>query len=129
LADRQGLLVGRRLSVVQHKGSIVLDWLERRDRAEADLSRLKEALVASGNWKPQTLFPERFEPEVIESPEVLDVETDQGKLGVDYSAVEWKFGSEAEDEYKTLMAEVGKLTQGRITGDQVAARGPDEGWR
>lgn len=130
MADRQGLLTGRHLSRVQHNAGVVLDWIDRRDREKHALIRLKEALVSSGNWIPEKLFPDRFVPEVVEMPENLDVDlAGGGKAAVDYTDVEWKFGSSAEEEYEELMAQIATLTQGSVTGDQVATRGKDEGWR
>lgn len=109
---------------MQHNAGVVLDWMERRDREEAALTRLKEALVSSGNWKPDVLFPDRFAPEETTDLSQLDVEG----VEVDYSGVEWKFGSEAVDEYQALMNQINSLTQGTISGEQLA-RGADDGWR
>lgn len=108
---------------MQHNAGVVLDWIERRDREAAALVRLKEALVSSGNWKPDVLFPDRFLQEETTDLSRLDEEG----VEVDYSGVEWKFGSEAVDEYQALMDQISSLTKGAISGDQM--RDPDEGWR
>lgn len=129
MADRQGLLRGHHLSLVQHNAGVVLDWMERRAKDKQAFIRVKEALVASGNYYAEKLFPDHFAPEVIEMPEDLDVELDDGgKAGVDYTDVEWKMPSNAEDEYRALMAQVAKMSTGTVTGDQVSTRGMSEGW-
>lgn len=121
--------------MVQAKGTIILDWIERMESArrtvQADLLAVKAALVASGDYKPEKLFEDWFPTPTDEDEDSgsLDVETEEGKLGVDYSAVEWKSGSEAIEEYQKLMREIGSLTTGTMSGAEFpSARGADEGW-
>lgn len=137
MAQRQGLLVGRHLSLAQAKASIILDWMERLDSAkrtvETELMQVKAALVASGDFRPEKLFKDYFPAPTGEENDgagSLDVENEQGKLGVDYSEVEWKSGSEAIEEYEDLMRQISGLTSGSVSGTEFRpAAGPDEGWR
>lgn len=135
MAQRQGLLTGRHLSDVQFNALIILDWVDRmtsaKQVAEHELLILKAALTARGDedFRPQNLFKEWFgTPTSEESPDGdLDVENDQGKLGVDYSEVEFK-GSEAIEEYQQLMREIGSLSNGSLSGQELRVSGNDGGW-
>lgn len=120
--------------MVQFKASVILDWsdhLERvRQATESELVRVKAALVSSGEWDPKQLFRDWF-PTPIEgdgdAPESLDVETEEGKLGVDYSEVTWKSGREAQEEYETLMRQIQGFSSGTVNG--TAFRRANGAWR
>jgi hypothetical protein len=136
LAQRQGLLTGRHLSDVQANSITILDWIDRlgsfRRDGEHELLILKAALIARNEperFMPETLFADWFKsPTDDEDPESLDVETQEGKLGVDYSAVDFK-GSEAMDEYQALMRQLGEMTSGSFNGTELRiAGGEDGGW-
>jgi hypothetical protein len=126
LAQRQGLLVGRHLSDVQFNAVTILDWIDRMDTAkksaEAELLTLRAALVsrADDDFRPENLFKDWFPTPTDEvgDDSSLDVETEQGKLGIDYSEVEFK-GREAIEEYEELMRQIGSLTTGSVTGSDV----------
>jgi hypothetical protein len=136
LAQRQGLLTGRHLSMVQAHAVIIMEWVETlRDTkraVEADFLRVKAALIASGDerFRPEKLFKDYFpdDPDVIDMPDSLDVETEEGKLGVDYSEVEWKSGAEAQEEYQELMRQIGGLTSGSVSGADFRPLA-DGGWK
>lgn len=136
MAQRQGLLTGRHLSDVQANSITILDWLDRlggfRRDAERELLIVKAALVARNEperFLPETLFADWFKtPTDDEDPESLDVENEQGKLGVDYSGVQFK-GSEAMAEYHELMRQLGSMTSGSFSGTELRiAGGEDGGW-
>jgi hypothetical protein len=136
LAQRQGLLTGRHLSDVQFNAVIILDWIDRMASAKKDTDRellaLKTALItrADDEWRPESLFKEWVQTPTSEESEdsSLDVENDQGKLGVDYSEVEFK-GSEAIEEYHRLMREIGTLSNGSLSGAELRMTGGgDGGW-
>jgi hypothetical protein len=136
LAQRQGLLTGRHLSDVQANSIVILDWIDRlggfRRDAERELLIVKAALVARNEperFMPETLFADWFKtPTDDEDPESLDVENEQGKLGVDYSGVQFK-GSEAMAEYQELMRQLGSMTSGSFSGTELRiAGGEDGGW-
>lgn len=135
MAQRQGLLTGRHLSDVQFNALIILDWIERlasaKQAAEHELLILKAALTARADedFRPQTLFKGWFGTPTSEEPgsDSLDVENDQGKLGVDYSEVEFK-GSEAIEEYQRLMREIGSQSRGSFSGQELRISGGDGGW-
>lgn len=136
LAQRQGLLCGRHLSPVQFKASVILDWSEHLERVkqatESELLQVKAALVSSGEWKPQELFRDWFPAPTNDEdedgvPKTLDVETEEGKLGVDYSEVTWKSGREAQEEYEALMRQVQGLSSGSVNG--VVLRRANREWR
>lgn len=134
MAQRQGLLTGRHLSDVQANSITILDWIDRLSTIKRDSERelflLKAALVSRNEperFLPETLFADWFKaPTVDEDPESLDVETEQGKLGVDYSGVQFK-GSEAMDEYQALMRQLGAMTSGSFSGTELRTGG-DGGW-
>lgn len=113
---------------MQFQGTIILEYLDRRSRAESDLRRLKESLISSGEWDPQKLMPEAFGEE--ESEELPETDA------LDLREVEWQMPSSAEEEYKALMAELGQASQGVITGEDVILPPPrpesggngDGGW-
>lgn len=133
MAQRQGLLLGRHLSSVQFNAVTILDWMDRlasaKKTAEAELLTLKAALVARGDeaWRPEKLFDEWFPAPTGEEPETLDVENEQGKLGVDYSGVEFK-GSEAKAEYEELMRQIGAAATGQVNGSEMRFASGDGGW-
>jgi hypothetical protein len=135
LAQRQGLLVGRHISMVQANGIVILDWIERletsRHHADDEIFRFKTALLSLGDerWTPEMLFKDYFPAPIDEDdvPDSLDVETEAGKLGVDYSEVEWKSGSEAIDEFQELMKGIGSLSTGTLSGSSFAGRSKG-GW-
>lgn len=115
---------------MQHKGSIILDYLEQlslrkqsHEQAQRDLRRVKEAIVASGRGDLETLFPEYFKPDVVED----DTPIAEGTL-IDYSAVEWKSPSDARDEYESLMEQVRSMSKGSFDAGSVTVD-PDAGWR
>lgn len=125
LAQRQGLLAGRHLSLVQAKGSIIMEWAEQlataRRNTKADLLRVQAALVASGDWEPKKVFADYFPKEDLDldMPENLDVEAADGsKLGVDYSEVEWQSGDNAREEYEELMRQISATSQGSMSGNE-----------
>lgn len=135
MAQRQGLLTGRHLSSVQFNAVTILDWIDRlavakRD-AESELLTLKAALIArhDDDWRPEELFKDRFGTPTSEESEggSLDVENDQGKLGVDYSEVEFK-GSEAIEEYQELMRQISSVSNGSVSGSEFTFTGNDGGW-
>lgn len=135
MAQRQGLLTGRHLSDVQFNAVIILDWVDRMATLKRDNDRelliLKAALTARADddFRPEDLFKDRFRTPTSEEPEdgSLDVENEQGKLGVDYSAVEFK-GSEAIEEYHRLMREIGSQSSGTFAGSELRMTGSDGGW-
>jgi hypothetical protein len=135
LAQRQGLLQGRHLSDVQFNAVIILDWVDRmaaiKRTDERELLIVKAALVARADddFRPETLFKDRFPAPTSEESEdgSLDVENDQGKLGIDYSEVEFK-GSEAIEEYHRLMREIGSQSDGVFSGTELRVAGTDGGW-
>lgn len=121
MADRQGLLIGRHLSPVQFKGTIILEYLAQREKATENVDSIKRSLLSSG--KPiddeqvdrlQRMFPDLFPAREMSEDEELP-ESGQG----DYSEVEWKGPSDAASEYQELMAEIAALNQGTMTGDEV----------
>lgn len=135
MAQRQGLLTGRHLSDIQYNALIVLDWIDRmatvKRNNDRELLIVKAALVARADddFRPEDLFKDRFRTPTSEESEdgSLDVETEQGKLGVDYSAVEFK-GSEAIEEYHRLMREIGSQSSGTFAGSELRMAGGDGGW-
>lgn len=135
MAQRQGLLTGRHLSDIQCNAVIILDWIDRMATLKRDNDRelliLKAALTARADddFRPEALFKDRFRTPTSEESEdgSLDVENDQGKLGVDYSAVEFK-GSEAIEEYHRLMREIGSQSSGSFSGTELRIVGTDGGW-
>ena len=135
MAQRQGLLTGRHLSDVQFNALIILDWIDRMATVKRDNDRelllLKTALIARADddFRPEALFKDRFRGPTSEEPEgdSLDVENEQGKLGIDYSAVEFK-GSEAIEEYHQLMREIGSQNSGMFSGSELRIAGGDGGW-
>jgi hypothetical protein len=120
LAQRQGLLVGRHLSVAQYKATIILEFADQIDRkiekAETDFRRFREAVVAAGHPKRDLLFPEFF-PKKKEAEDVSE----------DYADVEWKSPSNAKEEYEALMAKVMANSHGSFGGNQFM--NADDGWR
>lgn len=135
MAQRQGLLTGRHLSDIQFNALIILDWIDRMATVKQDNDRelliLKAALIARADdeFRPRDLFKDRFRTPTSEESEEgsLDVENDQGKLGVDYSDVEFK-GSEAIEEYHRLMREIGTQSNGSFSGTELRIAGGDGGW-
>lgn len=136
MAQRQGLLTGRHLSDVQANSITILDWIDRLGNIRRDHGRelliVKAALVSRNEperFMPETLFADWFKaPTDDEVPESLDVENEQGKLGVDYSGVQFK-GSEAMAEYQELMRQLGSMSSGSFSGTELRiAGGEDGGW-
>lgn len=135
MAQRQGLLIGRHLSDVQANSIVILDWIDRmatvKQNNDRELLILKAALTARADddFRPEDLFKDRFRAPTSEASEdgSLDVENDQGKLGVDYSDVEFK-GSEAIEEYHRLMREIGSQSSGSFSGTELRIAGGDGGW-
>lgn len=132
MAQRQGLLTGVALSPVQFGAAQILQWTEDLAAGRRTTERVKLALIARNDpgWAPWKLLPERIAAPTGESVDAdetgsLDVETEEGKLGVDYSGVTFK-GSEAIDEFEQLMRQIGNTSSGSFSGAEL--RGPDEGW-
>lgn len=132
LAQRQGLLVGGGLSHVQFTATQILQWAEDLAAGKRTTEQVKLALIARNDpsWVPWDLLPERIAAPTIESVDAdeagsLDVETEEGKLGVDYSGVTFK-GSESIAEFDRLMRQVKHLSGGSLSGTEL--RGPEEGW-
>lgn len=111
--------MGRHLSVVQHKATIILALIDSRDqgiaKAEDDFRRFREAIVASGHSKRELLFPEFFPSKKKED------------VSEDYANVEWKMPSNAKEEYESLMASIAANRNGSFGGDSLTD--PDAGWR
>jgi hypothetical protein len=134
LAQRQGLLVGTGLSYVQFAATQILQWAEDIAAGERTVETIKLALIARNDpmmAQPWELLPERIaaptnEDESVDADTVgsLDVETEEGKLGVDYSGVDFK-GSEAIEEYEQLMRQIGSITTGSFSGAELQG---DGGW-
>lgn len=133
MAQRQGLLTGRHLSDIQFNATVILDWQERlasdKRASEQDWLLVRAALVARNDhederFRPEKLFEDYFQaPTAEEMPESLDVEAADGsKLGVDYSAVKWKSGTEAIEEYDELMRQIGSLSSGAVSGPEFSAQ-------
>lgn len=127
LAERQGLLLGRHLSIVQFQATYLLNWLDETEKSTGKFEALKRALVSGGLRPPEDMFPEHFDNQtkvVDDDPnEELSPETSP-----DYSNVEWKSPIDAMDEYETLMAQVAQFSQGKLEEQQM--RSPeDDGWR
>lgn len=127
LADRQGLLTGRHLSVIQFQATYLLNWIDETDKSAAGFQALKRSLIASGSWKPQDLFPEHFDDTATVVEDDLSEELPSG-ADIDYSKVEWKSPTGAKDEYEALMAQVSQFSQGKLDEHQVRVPG-DDGWR
>lgn len=119
--------MGRHLSLVQHKATMILELMDRverrRDKVENDFRRFREAIVAAGHPKRDAVFPEYFQQEVKELGDAPMPDDAQ----VDYSAVEWKMPSNAKDEYEALMAQVAANSRGSFGGNQFV--NSDDGWR
>jgi hypothetical protein len=118
---------------VQFKGTIILDYMERMETAkgtaESNLRRLKEALVSSGSFKVEGLFPEHFPDDAVEDDS--DAPFPEGS-NIDYSAVDWKApsdGGNAEEEYRALMAQVAGAKTGSFSGDKLQVEDLFSGWR
>lgn len=127
LANRQGLLTGRHLSVVQFQATYLLNWIDETDKSTAGFQALKRSLIASGSWKPQDLFPEHFDDKATVVDDDLAEELPPG-VDLDYSNVEWKSPTDAKDEYEALMAQVAQFSQGKLDEHQLRLPG-DDGWR
>jgi hypothetical protein len=132
LAQRQGLLTGAGLSHVQFKATQILQWAEDLESGKRMTEQVKLALVSRNDpvWVPWDLLPDRIAAPTSEHVDAdavgsLDVETEEGKLGVDYSGVDFK-GSEAIEEYEQLMQQIGGLTSGSLSGTDLHA--DDGGW-
>lgn len=124
-AERQGLLQGRHLSLVQFNATIILNYLDADEKTSRHHDELNKALLATGNYPPHKLFPQDFaEPEGSTPPE-------DGSLGdnPDYKGVDWMGPSDSIEEFDRIMAEVAKLQSGKVMGDGFVERGPDEGWK
>lgn len=125
-AERQGLLQGRHLSPVQFNAVVVLGYVDSTEKTERHLDELKKALLATGSYKAHMLFPDNFESPKDEQEESAP---DAPLVGnPDYSDVEWQTPGENMAEFQRLMAEVAKLQDGKVSGDQVSTD-PDEGWK
>jgi hypothetical protein len=109
-----------------------LDNLEKKKR-RSDL--VKGALVASGKYKPEVLFPDFF-PDRDEDEEVSD-----GDVDYDYSEVKWESPSTSGyEEFERIQALLGStavvveeveehsmaLSQGQIIGDAPVDDEPEE---
>lgn len=132
MAQRQGLLVGGALSPVRFSAAQILQWAEDLASGKQTAERVKLALVARNDpgWVPWNLFPERIAAPTSESVDAeeagsLDVDTEEGRLGVDYSGVTFK-GSESIEEFDRLMRQVASFSSGSFSGTEL--RGPDKGW-
>lgn len=102
----------------------LMERYERQvDRAEESFRRFREAVVAAGHPHRDLVFPEFF-PE--KEKELGDEPVPEG-VDIDYSDVEWKMPSNAEEEYRDLMAQVQANRTGNFGGEQLMD--PDAGWR
>ena len=99
---------------------------------KGQVDRVKEALVATGNYTPGVLFPELFE-----SSDVVDDGSDEARSAIskatangggveyDYSDVDWLSPGENEDELNELMA----LQEAIASSSSVSLRGNEQdGW-
>lgn len=99
---------GRGLSQVQEFG---LELLERQDnlrKAEERRLRQRYAMLSSGWYDPQALFPEWFEPQgetlqvTEDTPEDIFTRDD---VDYDYSGVTWQSPSEMDQDELAMLEE------------------------
>lgn len=131
MAERRGLLRGKYLSVVQLKALEILNLLDEVEKLQNQFFQFRLALVSSGQYKPEIVFPEYQEALGIEKPKVVEMTdplADSPDVEYNYSEVEWK-GSEAKDEYEKLMAKISSMQQGTMTGDQLITYPGQGEWR
>jgi hypothetical protein len=108
---------------VQTKALIILNFLDEVDKNDGNIQNLRRAALSSGMFEPSKLFPESFGEEPAEVKDISDVDdTDDEGAQYDYSGVTWKGGSDAYGEYEQLMAQIGAMHRGRMTGDALSSR-------
>lgn len=106
LADRQGLLQGRRLSQVQHLALQIILMLESIEKTEAKTDRMREALLGSRPELARALYPSYFapEPEVVE--ESSDVISQDPDTAYDFRKVEWERPGELQDDDFAMLSKL-----------------------
>lgn len=94
LAERQGLLRGRRLSEVQTFGLELLSYADHIAAGSDQVNELRLALIASGQYDPQVLLPGNSR--VMEAQDTRRgltgplAATEDSEEVEDYSEVEWQ---------------------------------------
>lgn len=130
MAERRGLLRGKYLSPVQLRALEILNFLDEIEKIEGKFLQFRLALVSSGQYDAEKLFPEysTIMGGKSKSVEMDDPLADSPDVEYDYTNVEWK-GSEAVKEYQDIMSRISELQTGSIKGDQVVTYPGQGEWR
>lgn len=103
MAERQGLLRGRRLSSVQQLGLEILLILDEVAREQQDVDRMRTALLTADPSLARGLYPQYFEPVQDAPDDPGDVSLDRDDVSYDYSGVTWESPKDLpDDEFEAI---------------------------
>lgn len=116
MADRQGLLQGFNLSVVQTRANYLLELVERQREVNRYDRTFRERLFATGRYDAETLFPEW-----IDEAEATDVEqaTDEWGEAVStrYVMQEDSSSFDADQADDWIAAMLTETSSGSVSGE------------
>lgn len=96
MADRRGLLTGKRLSEVQQLGLEILMVLDDIAQEREQTERMRHALLTANPALAAGLYPEYFEPQTEDDSG--DVDLNREDTSYDFRRVEWESPSKMPDE-------------------------------
>jgi hypothetical protein len=96
LAERQGLLNGKRLSEVQQLGLEILMLADDIRREKDDVERMRHALLTANPALAAGLYPEYFEPEDEDAGPEVDLNRENASY--DFRKVEFESPQNMADE-------------------------------
>lgn len=126
LAERQGLLQGRRISSAQSLALEFLLLIDRRGEAERFVKDLRAMIVAAHPQSFSTLFPEWVDKDKAASEEMDKARRPDGSYDIDQiddSKIDWAAASDEQtnEDLERWIAE-------RISGSVSATELEDGGW-
>jgi len=125
LAERQGLLRGKKLSPVQQFGLrmlILMDQQEAEDRRTEDM---RLALLSAKPELARGLYPSYFDPvEIVEDDGTTPL--DQAGVDYDYSGVQWQSSSELGDPEMDMLGQMLGNKDVIVTGPPRATEGVED---
>jgi len=116
LAERQGLLTGRFLSLPQTAALVILNHIDEIGKAQAERTALKRALIARKEFSIERMFPDYFPAQSEKEP----APDSNGIAPDDFQHVTWKSPKDDMKEWERLSRLLGN-NKGTLSGDEVVS--------
>jgi hypothetical protein len=118
-AERQGLLTGLHLSLVQAEGLDILTYLDQVRKWRQENDAFAYALLSRPEYDPKKMFPDHFTKSVTTTDELPE---DDENVEYDYSHVEWKGPSDVDQEELKRILAIVENAQGKVDMEQAESR-------